>query len=71
MSGELRDDFERDMQGLKLLPLPEQVELLQPGSSTDQALHESLQALRDAGMSLALAEPGLVSPRIVTQARAS
>lgn len=64
-----RDDFERDMQGLKLLPLQDQEALLQPGGNTDRVLHESLLALRDAGMSLTLATPGLVSHQIVRQAQ--
>ncbi len=68
-TGRKRDDFERDMQGVKLVSLPEQAGLLQRGGPAERILHESLQALRDAGMNLTLAEPGLASPTIVTQAR--
>lgn len=64
-----RDDFERDMQGLKLLPLETQETMLQTGGSIENVLNESLQALRYAGMSLSLAEPRVVNHQIVTRAR--
>lgn len=67
-TGRKRDHFERDMQGIRLVPLPEQAALLQRGGKVERILYESLQALRDAGMNLTLAEAGLASSHIVTQA---
>lgn len=69
-TGRKRDDFERDMQGLKLVPLVEQSELLRPGGTVERVLRASLQALRHAGMRLELAAPDLVTPAIVNAASA-
>lgn len=64
-TGRQRDDFERDMGGLKLLPLAEQAPLFEPGGRVDLTLFETLQALRDGGMTLEMAKSGLATPAIL------
>lgn len=64
-TGRQREDFERDIRGLKLIPLAEQEQLFQAAGPVDLTLHESLQALRDAGMKLNLSTPGLTTPAII------
>lgn len=64
-TGRDRGDFERDIKGLRLVPLADQHALFQPGGRIEIILHETLQALRDAGMQLHVGNSPLSSAAIL------
>ncbi len=64
-----RGNFERDMQGLRLLPLADQLERFRPGGSLELTLSNTLDALNTAGMRLSPQTEGWINGQIIHKAQ--